>query len=249
MGISQPASQSFRKALTAKPRLLPYERLSEVYSDYSRGLSLRYRTYLPTILDATSSQPDRHILDLACGTGMLTFNLAQTYHSVVGMDANENMLQIARLKCDGISNVRLVLADFRTFCLEERFHAVLCCADSLNYVTSIEEFQRVFANVATHLASGGVFLFDVLDERAMIADTKADHFYQVGDVRFCMCSEYDPQSRRSTTHVVFREGVEDHVRIPIEQGNVYRAAANSNLRIRDTFLDDSGFRRFFILQN
>lgn len=51
----------------------------------------------------------RRVLDIACGTGYFTAHAARRAQSVVGFDANEETLAIARAK--GIANARFAVAD------------------------------------------------------------------------------------------------------------------------------------------
>ena len=49
----------------------------------------------------------------------------------------------------------------------ERFDAVVCLFDSLNYILEPERLQAAFARVFAHLRPGGTFIFDVNTEYAL----------------------------------------------------------------------------------
>src|SRR4051812_23467019 len=63
----------------------PYEALSEVWDDYARHNSANYVPFLEN-LARTHHLRVNSVLDLACGTGMLTSRLATKTANVVGLD-------------------------------------------------------------------------------------------------------------------------------------------------------------------
>ena len=103
------------------------------------------------------------ILDLCCGTGQVTAEIAARGFRVTGLDASGRMLCHARENAPG---VEFVLADAREFEFAEPFDAVISVFDSLNHIMSLEELGCVFGNVARSLAPGGWFLFDLNRENA-----------------------------------------------------------------------------------
>lgn len=53
---------------------------------------------------------DRDVLDVGCGIGRMEVALAPSVRSILGIDLSEEMLTRARLRCAGLSNVRLLSA-------------------------------------------------------------------------------------------------------------------------------------------
>jgi SAM-dependent methyltransferase len=68
------------------------------------------------------------------------------------------MLKIARRKAP---RVTLVQADITSFSVEEDFDAVICPFDTMNHITSLVAWRKVFLNVHQHLRRSGVFVFDI----------------------------------------------------------------------------------------
>src|SRR4051812_8922923 len=68
--------------------------------------------------------PDRRnrVLDIGCGTGILTFELARHFTSVMGIDISEAMLEIARRK-RGAANIEYRCQDANQLVLDEKFDA------------------------------------------------------------------------------------------------------------------------------
>lgn len=79
--------------------------------------------------------PDAQVLDVACGTGefermLVTENSAQ---SIVGVDISENMLAIARQKCDGSPNVAFQVASASALPFADNSFDVAVSANAFHY--------------------------------------------------------------------------------------------------------------------
>lgn len=104
----------------------------------------------------------RTVVDLACGTGSLTVKLAQRGYEVTGVDLSPDMLAVAADKCGELEAPPLLLCqDMSRLRLMAPADAVVCCLDSLNYVTRPAAVQRTFRRVWEALRPGGLFLFDI----------------------------------------------------------------------------------------
>ena len=103
------------------------------------------------VVELLAPQADETILDLGCGTGHLTAQLAQSSSHVVGLDPSETMLEAARAHYPDLD---LRAGDARTFQFAERFDAVFTNA----VLHWIPDPQAVADNVFAHLKSGGRFV-------------------------------------------------------------------------------------------
>ncbi|MDH4162550.1 MAG: class I SAM-dependent methyltransferase [Nitrospirota bacterium] len=85
------------------------------------------------LISLAQVREDDHILDLGCGTGKLTIELARlaTKGRVTGLDPSEEMLKKARIISSDDGNVSLVRA----------------AAEDIGYA---EQFELVFSNSAMH---------------------------------------------------------------------------------------------------
>lgn len=104
----------------------------------------------------------RTVLDLACGTGSLTEELAERGCEVVGVDISEEMLAEAREKCVRFGeNVLLLCQDMCELDLFGTVDCAVCALDSLNHLDGIESVRKAMERVFLFLEPGGVFVFDV----------------------------------------------------------------------------------------
>ena len=130
-----------------------YERLSDEI-DYST-----WADFIESCFDKFLAERPALVLDLACGTGRMTRELAARGYDMIGVDGSAEMLSEAcRQKRDGIL---YLLQDMRSFELYGTVGAVTCCLDSVNYLLTEKDLQTCFWLVHNYLDPGGLFLFDV----------------------------------------------------------------------------------------
>ena len=103
------------------------------------------------VVELLNPQADETILDLGCGTGHLSAQIAEKSSHVVGLDPSPEMLQAARAN---YPNLDFRAGDARDFAFPERFDAVFTNA----VLHWIPQPERVAANVFAHLKSGGRFV-------------------------------------------------------------------------------------------
>lgn len=119
------------------------------------------------------------VLDLACGTGSMTHAMAARGYDMIGVDRSPEMLSTALSRTDfdreGPSPLFLC-QDMRSFELYGTVGAVLCCLDSINYLTDEGDLDRCFATVHNYLDPDGIFLFDV-NTPYKFSHTYADNAY------------------------------------------------------------------------
>jgi SAM-dependent methyltransferase len=104
------------------------------------------------------------ILELACGTGRVLLVLAQLGYEVTGIDATEEMLEIARRKVEGLSDefqsmVHLRQGDTSDFNLGRRFSLIII-PSSFKFNLTTESQLACMECVKNHLEKDGVFILD-----------------------------------------------------------------------------------------
>ena len=98
----------------------------------------------------------RRLLDVACGTGEHLRHLRQHF-DVVGIDASQAMLEIARRKLPGVPLHR---GDMRTFDLGTTFDAAICMFGAMGHLQDEGELLTAIRQIANHLMPGGVLVVE-----------------------------------------------------------------------------------------
>lgn len=103
-----------------------------------------------------------HILDLGCGTGLLSLQIARAGRRVAGIDNHPEMLKIARRRARGSRGAfRVAEGDMSKLTFEASFDAAVCFFDTLNHLQRKSLLKSTFAGVARSLVPGGSFIFDL----------------------------------------------------------------------------------------
>ena len=107
--------------------------------------------------------PGKTVLDLACGTGSLTRELALRGYEMIGVDLSAEMLAEAAEKNRNVGEISpmFLCQPMEKLDLYGTIDACVCCLDSVTYVTSPKKLQKAFERVHLFLMPGGLFLFDV----------------------------------------------------------------------------------------
>ncbi len=77
------------------------------------------------IIDGARLNPDSHILEIGCGTGMFTGMFASTRCSIVAVDISEALLEKAKSRLSANDNVRFLCKRFEDCEMEGPFDAVI----------------------------------------------------------------------------------------------------------------------------
>jgi SAM-dependent methyltransferase len=114
----------------------------------------------------------KRILDLGCGTGNHALPLAKRGHTVIGVDRSPAMLEQARAKASAthMGSVEFWEGDIRAVDLAQRFDAVLMMFTVLGYQREDGDLMAALATTQRHLEPRGLFIFDVWNGLAVMAD-------------------------------------------------------------------------------
>jgi len=143
----------------------PYQGLAPIYDFVMRHIDYQgWADYLEQIFSRLKP-PGRRTLELACGTGNLTLELARRGYRVVGTDVSKQMLEVARDKANSADvPASFREMDMRHIDISEHFDIVLCLYDSINYLMEKHEIEKLFVDVHSALSPGGIFVFDICTE-------------------------------------------------------------------------------------
>jgi SAM-dependent methyltransferase len=104
------------------------------------------------------------------------------------------MLSVASDKCAGLP-VQFVCQDMSRLALPEPVDAVVCCLDSVNYVTRPKLLQRAFQKVCRYLKPHGLFLFDAKTPLALEGADEQIYLDETEELYCVWRGDYDPKRR------------------------------------------------------
>lgn len=104
----------------------------------------------------------RTAVDLACGTGSVSYLLAKRGLQVTAVDMSEEMLTVAWDKCEELENKPLFLCQkLQMLRLSRGVDLAVCALDSLDYILDPVDCQAAIQRIYKILNPGGIFIFDV----------------------------------------------------------------------------------------
>lgn len=137
-----------------------FSKIAEYYDTIMKGIEYReWVTYTIELFKLFGHSPKR-VLDLACGTGSATIELARRGFAVTAIDRSRQMLDVFRKKRKP-GEIEIIEADMESFRLSHPVDAVTCYFDSINYLVEERSLRRCFERVSETLAGEGIFVFDM----------------------------------------------------------------------------------------
>ncbi|MFD2206020.1 class I SAM-dependent DNA methyltransferase [Kiloniella antarctica] len=109
---------------------------------------------------AQSHNSPLKVLDIGCGTGILTTAFAKAGHSVTGVDPAIEMLNRAIRKPNG-DKVMWVKATAQSFTSEDRFDLIILSGHAFQVFLSDNAIQTALITMREHLAPSGRIAFEI----------------------------------------------------------------------------------------
>jgi 2-polyprenyl-3-methyl-5-hydroxy-6-metoxy-1,4-benzoquinol methylase len=163
------------------------------YRDYAEDLTRREVDFLVEALGLDGTET---ILDLACGGGRHSLELARRGFTVVGLDAVERVLAHARARAAAEDlSVSFVQGDMRALAFDGRFDLVLVMNSSVGFFDDATN-AAVLAGCARALAPGGRLVLQCINPyqiEAYLRDFR-NGWYQIGSGYVLREASFDPRS-------------------------------------------------------
>ncbi|WP_067621580.1 class I SAM-dependent DNA methyltransferase [Alicyclobacillus acidiphilus] len=155
-----------------------------------------WKTWLAEHLDLSGMD----VVDLGCGTGVLTVWLAQAARTCTGVDASEQMLVRAQARAfDARVKVTWMLQDISRFRMSNPVDLAFATCDVFNYLTAPEALEQSFRAVIASLKPGGRLAFDVIGPSRV--RMLQDGYWHIIDDEFVILHETDVEARLITHDV------------------------------------------------
>jgi SAM-dependent methyltransferase len=176
-----------------------YDLIAPIYDEINKEIDYSaWADFIESAVKANSPSRPELVLDLGCGTGSMTIELAKRGYDMTGVDLSVDMLDIARERAyeAGLSDKMLWLCqDMTEFELYGTVDLAVSCLDCLNHLTRGGELDKCLSLVHNYLIPDGLFIFDV-NGKAKFENVYADRSY-VMETDGAMCiwqNYYNPKS-------------------------------------------------------
>jgi len=138
-----------------------------VVADYYELISdpaVRLKREGALLKELLQRSPGKNVIDLACGTGMHSYFLAQQGARVTAVDLSEEMLHYA-IKHRKHPSIEYKKGDI-TRAGRGKYDFGICLGNSISMLDDTATLERFFCTIAAFLRPGGLFLSQILNYRA-----------------------------------------------------------------------------------
>ena len=217
-----------------------YEFLADSYDELTTDVCyLAWADYLEKHF-AKAAIPVHTVLDLACGTGSLTAELALRGYEMIGVDKSAEMLAVAVEKCRDLPGDAPIFLNqsMEKLDLYGTIDACVCCLDSVNYITRPAALKRAFSRVHLFLMPGGLFVFDVKTPEAL-ENADGEVFLDETEDTYCVWrADYSPRRKILTYGMDIFRAREDGT---WDRGEEVHEEYAYTLEELEEYLRDAGF--------
>lgn len=123
------------------------------------------------------------VLDLACGAGRHSIELAKKNAIVTGVDLSSNLLKIAIN--DSLAeklDITYLLSDMRNITFENEFRLIVQLFTSFGYFDCIEDDKLVLANNFRALEIGGFYILDLINKNYLLNNLVSNSIKKIEDL-------------------------------------------------------------------
>ena len=134
------------------------------------------------LVESLALEPGTRVLDLACGYGRHSVELARHGCAVTGVDLSEPSLALAAARAAGAGvELRLEHADMRRIGFDAEFDAVINMFTAFGYFADDADNRLVLERVAAALAPGGALLLETINPVAVFSHFEARTWHELSD--------------------------------------------------------------------
>lgn len=180
-----------------------YAKFATVYDDLM--IDIPYDQYVDIVELAVGELKDKSVLDIGCGTGVLSIKFAERGSRVTGVDISGDMLQVAReTAVEQGESIEFIEQSMDQLTVNKKYDVAVIAIDSLNYVIEEEAVKATFSRVYEALNVGGVFIFDVHSLFKMdVIFLESPFTYDDGTISYMWHTEEGKHEHSIESHITF----------------------------------------------
>lgn len=181
--------------------------LGEAYNDF--GFTKGTHQQVDFLVEALHLPREACILDVGCGTGRHSLELARRGYRMAGIDISRGMLEVAqRQALDERLPAEFHLADAREIHFGREFDAAIClCEGAFGLAGSEAGHRHILAGVAQSLKPGGRFILTAINVFSVVRRLNIDeagHPRETQNPGGHVTVEFDPYTATSRQLLAIR---------------------------------------------
>jgi len=195
-----------------------YKDTAEFYDRLTSDVDVsKYAAYFREVFNKYSKTHPESVIDLGCGTGRLTFAMAEKGYDMTGVDGSSEMLSVAYGKKG--PGILWINQEFTELDLFGTYNAAVSLLDCINHLIDSDMVEKYFKRLQYFIEPGGLFIFDINSEYKFENIYKDNVFYSVDDdFSYIWQNHFDKKSGICTMDMTFFQ----------KEGDVYKRFESIN---------------------
>ncbi len=137
-----------------------YDQFAFIYDSLMSDIP--YDKYAEWVQGKAPVSENKRLVDIGCGTGVLSVKFAKAGYEVIGIDLSESMLTVAQNRSlEENVNISFLCQSMAEIDGINDADIAVIAIDSINYLETLEETEQTFARVYDCLNDGGQLFFDI----------------------------------------------------------------------------------------
>lgn len=200
--------------------------------------------YINKVFNRYKANP-KLMLELCCGTGSITLELAKSGIEMIALDKSLEMLNIAQQKAyNDKQNILFINQNMTDFELYGTVDTVGCFMDGINYITDIKHLRKMLNLVHNYLNPRGLFIFDIRSEYGLTEVVGNNTFAEnVEEVSYIWNNSFNKKSKISNMELTlftkdgdaYRKTTEIHKLRAYSEAEINEELAEAGFEVLDLF--------------
>lgn len=213
--------------------------MTETFLEYAKYYDCIYRdkdykaeaNFFAGLIRKHETNSSRSVLEFGAGTGRHQPYFRVHQFDVAGVEISEEMCQIGRA-----NGAEVQQGDFRAYSHFEKVDVVLALFHVMSYMTSEHDINGAFSTAAANLVEGGLLVFDVWHEAAVLfqePETRVRHF-SCDDFSFVRLAEPKMNKNDKTVTIdysIFSRQVASGVWSTTQESHSMRYFSDADIRL------------------
>src|SRR2546423_1657490 len=196
------------------------------FEDFFHGLALDlWRKAIPPehtnaeadfLIKNLGCQPGAHVLDVPCGNGRLSFELAKRGYRVTGVDIADEFIEEARViaarsndpsahadDTDLATHLDFILGDMRTIEGERIYDGAYCFGNSFGFM-EYADMEKFLSGVARAVKPGRRFIVNTgMAAESVLPDFEEQSCHEIGDITTTIKERYNAEESCVDSEYIF----------------------------------------------